>query len=111
MREKERRQRQTFTENVIAVVRSIPSGKVSTYGMVAQYAGNRMAARQVARVLHSCSEKEALPWHRVVNRDGRIVISYDQAIIQRLLLEDEGIEIGPGDRICLEKYLWRAESE
>lgn len=107
MRGRQKKQRQPFTERVIEVVRSIPPGKVTTYGMVAQYAGNRMAARQVARILHSCSGKEALPWHRVVNREGRIVISSDQAVIQKMLLEDEGIEIGPGNRVCLEAYLWQ----
>lgn len=107
MRGRQEKQRQPFTERVIEVVRSIPPGKVTTYGMVAQYAGNRMAARQVARILHSCSEKEALPWHRVVNREGRIVIFSDQAVIQKMLLEDEGIEIGPGNRVCLEAYLWQ----
>lgn len=109
MKNKRRKQRLPFTEKVIAVVQAIPPGKVSTYGLIAAYAGNRMAARQVARILHSCSEKESLPWHRVVNRQGCIVLSSDQAMLQKLLLEDEGIEIGPDERICLDSYLWQKQ--
>lgn len=104
-------QRQLFTERVIAVIQSIPYGKVTTYGRVAKLAGSSTAARQVARILHSCSEKEGLPWHRVVNREGRIVISDDQAIIQKLLLQDEGIAIGGDNRICLATYLWQDETD
>jgi len=70
-------------------------------------AGNPRAARQVVRILHTCSKNEGLPWHRVVNREGRISLKrlhgYEK---QRQLLEDEGIEFGLGDRIDLGRFLW-----
>lgn len=100
-------QRQPFTEKVISVIRSIPRGKISSYGRVAERAGNKSAARQVARILHSCSEKEDLPWHRVVNREGCIVLPQEQAFFQKMLLEDEGVQVSPEGKISLRKYLWK----
>ena len=102
--------RQAFTTRVIALIRNIPEGKVATYGGIADAAGNPRAARQVARILHSCSRGEKLPWHRVVNREGRISLKpYEGYEEQRQLLEIDGIEFGPSDRIDLERYLWRPQ--
>ncbi|GAK40553.1 MGMT family protein [Paenibacillus urinalis] len=96
---------QPFTAEVIRVIQSIPEGKVMTYGQVAALAGSPRAARQVVRVLHSMSEKHALPWHRVVNKFGEIAIPEDeQRLIQEMKLEDEGVELGLDRRIDLSKY-------
>ena len=99
--------KQAFTTAVIELIRSIPEGKVSTYGNIAALAGNPRAARQVVRILHVYSRKEKLPWHRVINREGKISLKpfhgYEE---QKLLLETEGVEFGLGDRIDLEDYLW-----
>ncbi|MEJ2310059.1 MAG: methylated-DNA--[protein]-cysteine S-methyltransferase [Gammaproteobacteria bacterium] len=105
--------RQAFTTRVIELIRSIPEGHVATYGSIAAAAGSPRAARQVARILHSCARKEQLPWHRVVNREGRIALpalaGYEQ---QKLLLEAEGVAFGLGDRIDLGVFLWPpAESD
>ncbi|OOZ42453.1 MGMT family protein, partial [Solemya elarraichensis gill symbiont] len=58
-------------------------------------------------VLHVYSRKEKLPWHRVINREGKISLKpfrgYEE---QKLLLETEDVEFGIGDRIDLEDYLW-----
>jgi methylated-DNA-protein-cysteine methyltransferase related protein len=61
-----------FTERVTALIRSVPRGWVTSYGTVAAAAGNPRAARQVARILHSCSGSRDLPWHRIVGAGGRI---------------------------------------
>lgn len=70
-------------------------------------AGNRRGARQVVRVLHTFGKKEKLPWHRVVNREGKISLpdhnGYDR---QKILLEAEGIVFDHQDRIDLRRYLW-----
>lgn len=100
----------TFTDRVIAAIRAIPSGTVATYGQIASLAGNRRAARQVVRVLHACSQKERLPWHRVVNREGRITLPHpDDAVRQRHLLEQEGIVCDAAGTIKLERFLWRPD--
>lgn len=96
---------QPFTEEVVKIIKEIPRGRVMTYGQVARAAGSPRAARQVVWVLHSMSRKHGLPWHRVVNAKGRIAIPEESAAEdQRILLEDEGVEISPQGFVLLEKY-------
>ncbi|WP_028584363.1 MGMT family protein [Desulfogranum mediterraneum] len=103
--------RQGFTNQVISIIHSIPPGRVSTYGMVAAMAGNSRAARQVARILHSSSAREDLPWHRVINRQGRISLPPFQGYeLQKSLLEAEGVVFDSGDRVELAHVLWSPES-
>jgi methylated-DNA-protein-cysteine methyltransferase-like protein len=71
-----------------ASIRSIPQGKVSTYGAVARAAGFPGAARFVARVLN---RGFGLPWQRVLGAGGEIKLRGDSAIEQRLRLEAEGV--------------------
>lgn len=101
-----------FTTRVIDIISAIPSGQVATYGSVARLAGNARAARQVARVLHTCSRKQGLPWHRVVNREGRISLKpshgYEE---QKTLLLQEGVVFSSDDRINLHQYHWNPLSE
>ena len=102
--------RQTFTEQVVELILAIPKGKVSTYGEIAAEAGNPRAARQIARILHSCSEKESLPWWRVVNREGRISLPpgacHEE---QESLLLEEGVIFDGSGRIDLKHYLWNPD--
>ena len=97
----------SFTSRVIEIIQQVPEGKVVTYGLIAVCAGNPRGARQVARILHSSSRKENLPWHRVVNRFGRISLSASQGYeIQKQLLQKEGIVFGGDDAIDLDRHLW-----
>ena len=64
-------------------------------------AGNPRAARQVARALHSMSEKHDLPWHRVVNAKGEIAVKEPSR--QRDLLEKEGVVV-IHDKISMRDY-------
>lgn len=101
-----------FTLSVIKVICSIPRGLVSTYGGVARMAGNARAARQVARILHSSSQKENLPWHRVINQEGRISLRPLQGgDEQRVLLEQEGVVFDASGRIDLKRFLWRPDKD
>lgn len=61
--------KKTFSEQVKAVVRTIPSGRVLTYKEVAARAGNPAAARAVANVMAANYDPE-IPCHRVVRSDG-----------------------------------------
>jgi len=97
-----------FTINVKNQILQIPAGKVATYGQIAAQAGNPRAARQVARILHSCSRKDNLPWHRVVNQHGGISLRQSQGYeIQQTLLEREGVVFTENSRIDLTRFLWR----
>ncbi|MBT2737929.1 methylated-DNA-protein-cysteine methyltransferase-like protein [Neobacillus sp. B4I6] len=99
-----------FTENVVEIIRSIPEGKVATYGQIAGLAGSPRAARQVVRALHSMSKKHRLPWHRVINAKGQIALLDDESYNeQRLSLEAEGVEIGLNGVIDLERYQWKPQ--
>lgn len=97
-----------FCERVVKFIRSIPPGKVATYGQIADYAGNPRAAREVAYILHSSSEKENLPWQRVINSKGRISMKPGHGYeLQRQLLEDEGVVFDEDDRIDFNRFLWQ----
>ena len=93
-----------FSEIVIAVIKSIPAGKVASYGQIAAMAGNHRAARQVSRILHSCSKKYDLPWHRVINSQGLISLNNQAYDLQYELLKSEGVEFGLKNKIDLKKF-------
>ena len=93
-----------FTKRVIQYIQQIPEGKVATYGQIAKLAGNPRAARQVARILHTMSEKHQLPWHRVINAKGKITIANPERQIQALF--DEGVEVTHDHNIHLQTYMW-----
>ena len=93
-------------EKIYEVVKSIPKGKVATYGQVALLAGNPRWARVVGYALHINPEPGIIPCHRVVNREGKVApgFAFGGEGIQRQLLESEGIVFETDGRIDLEKY-------
>lgn len=96
-----------FTLTCKDTIKRIPKGRVTTYGIIAAACGNARGARQVARILHACSEKDGLPWHRVVNRMGRISLSTSQGYdLQKGLLINEGVRFKQDDSIDLDTHLW-----
>ncbi|MDQ0860501.1 MGMT family protein [Bacillus sp. V2I10] len=98
---------ETFTQRALLIIRSIPAGKVMTYGQVARCAGQPRGARQVVRILHSMSEKHRLPWHRVINSKGEIGMKETEAgRLQKKLLEEEGISFIGEYRIHLEDWIY-----
>jgi len=101
-----------FTSEVIRLIKAIPRGKVATYGQIAYLTGFYPSVRRVVWILHSCSEKEGLPWHRVVNHKGKISLKpgsgYEK---QKEMLEKEGIFFDDNDRIDLDRFLWEADEE
>ncbi|WP_192912997.1 MGMT family protein [Bacillus mesophilum] len=99
-----------FTENVLEIIKQIPSGRVMTYGQIAAIAGSKRGARQVARILHSMSGKYSLPWHRVVNAKGEIALhNHELANRQKELLELEGVFIQNNQRFDLNHYKYTGE--
>jgi len=98
---------ETFSGKVRNLIKRIPVGKVATYGQIAAYAGNPRASRQVVRVLHSSSLKFGLPWHRVINRKGKISLPQGKGYeIQKNLLLKEGVVFDKDEKINLSVYLW-----
>lgn len=87
-------------KRILAAIRTIPYGKVSTYGAIGRAAGFPGAARQVAWTLH---RSFGLPWHRVVGAGGEIKLRGDSAIEQRLRLEGEGVAFS-GRRVDMRRH-------
>ena len=97
-----------FYEKVYDIVAQIPKGKVTTYGCIAMRLGNIRLSRLVGNALHADTDPVNVPCHRVVNREGKLAPMYvfGGVDVQKERLENEGVEVD-GDRIDLEKYLWR----
>jgi len=97
-------------EQIYAVVRRIPRGKVATYGQVADLAGLPGQARLVGYALNALEDDGRFPWHRVINARGEISARWDEpggSVLQRLRLEGEGVLFDDGGRTSLERYGWR----
>jgi methylated-DNA-protein-cysteine methyltransferase-like protein len=103
-----------FYEKVYAVVRRIPKGKVTSYGRIAEMLESHGAARQVGYAMSALKNRENdpgyadVPWQRVVNHEGRIVIKGSEhgRLIQAELLREEEVEVSKELKIDLDKYLW-----
>ena len=96
-------------KRIYAMVQRIPRGRVATYGQIALLAGLKGHARQVGYALHDLPDGSGVPWHRVINAQGKVSPRAEPSYvsIQQKLLEGEGIEIGAGDRISLKQFGWR----
>ena len=94
---------------IYRVVRRIPPGRVATYGQVAEVAGLGGQARLVGYALHALAGDDAVPWHRVLNAQGRISIHGLSAasVTQRLRLEQEGVRFDARGRVRLDEYQWQ----
>ena len=97
-------------QRILAAVRSIPRGRVSTYGQVADLAGLPRRARLVGAVLRETNERA--PWQRVINASGRISfpLGSDAYARQAALLEAEGVVLS-GGRVDLRRYGWPAREQ
>ena len=90
------------------VVALIPPGKVATYGDVALHAGLARAARRVGRALKLLPSGSKIPWHRVLNAQGRISLPECSAshYTQRERLEAEGIVFRGNKSVDLKRFRW-----
>lgn len=90
-----------------AIARTIPPGHVMTYGQIATLLGSPRAARAVGYSMFFCKDVD-VPWQRVVNARGEISIGghVDRPLLQRELLEAEGVVFDGAGRIDLKTHLW-----
>ena len=99
---------------VYTAVKAVPRGKVATYGQIAEaVSGVAVTARQVGAALRLAPPD--LPWQRVVGAGGYLPIakrSPELVLLQRKLLEEEGVRFGPGDahRIDMAQAQWTLPS-
>jgi methylated-DNA-protein-cysteine methyltransferase-like protein len=86
----------------------IPEGSVASYGQIAKLAGlPRRGARMVARAVRSAPAALQLPWHRIVNAQGKIAIPQSSPGYERQqeLLRAEGVEVENG-KLNMDRYRW-----
>lgn len=96
-------------ERIYEVVKSIPKGKVATYGLVALLAGNPRLARVVGYALHVNPQPGVIPCHRVVTKNGEVskAFAFGGENMQRALLAEEGVEFLEDGRVDMSRFLWR----
>ena len=88
---------------VFTIVSSIPRGQVASYGQIARLAGMPSHARLVGRILSKLPAGTKLPWHRVVNSQGKITNPGRDR--QQKRLEKEGVTLING-KVNLRHYGW-----
>jgi methylated-DNA-protein-cysteine methyltransferase-like protein len=95
-------------ERIYAMVRQIPYGQVASYGQIARLVGGS-GARQVGYAMAALrsGQHPDVPWHRVINSQGRISMPGPMGgDEQRRLLEQEGVVFDKDDRISFEAFGW-----
>lgn len=97
-------QARQFSDDVLNIVAQIPRGKVTTYGIIAAWAGWPSHSRMVGRTLRYTPGAVELPCHRVVNIEGRTAPGW---IRQRALLEEEGVTFKSNGHVDMRKHLWQ----
>ena len=93
-------------DKVYKLIRTIPPGKVMTYGQIAKILGLR-DVRKIGWALHA-NKDHATPCHRVVNKEGGIAPSYafGGAEVQRKRLMEEGVKFADNTHVDLKTSLW-----
>lgn len=97
-----------FFKDVFEVVRLVPSGRVTTYGAIAEYLGLKSGARMVGWAMNSAHASADVPAHRVVNRNGLLTGKHHFATpaTMQQLLETEGIIVENNQVQNFEKTVW-----
>ncbi len=99
-------------KRVQSVVERIPAGKVATYGQIAQMSG-KCTARQAGYAMAAVPDGSSVPWHRVINSQGKLSARADGAPDprQREALLAEGVLFSDSGRIDFNKYRWQPTFE
>ncbi len=98
--------RLTPFERVHALVNRIPRGRVATYGQLSRLIARRLTPVGIGWALRAAPE-DAIPWHRVVNAQGRVSTDDQNPGLQRAMLESEGVTFDDEGEIDLAKFQWK----
>jgi methylated-DNA-protein-cysteine methyltransferase related protein len=93
-------------DNVYRLVQRIPRGRVLTYGGLAKALRLPGGARTAGRAMASTPSGKGIPWHRVVGERGKILIRGPYAMLQKKLLESEGVKLIES-RVDLKLHAWK----
>lgn len=103
-----------FFSLVYQVARLIPHGRVTSYGAIARYLGTAQSARMVGWAMNdSHHQKEYIPAHRVVNRNGLLTGKhhFGNSNTMKQLLENEGIKVQDDQIVNFDKHFWDPVTE
>lgn len=100
----------TFALRVVAILRRIPPGRVTTYGAIAAMAGRPGAARAVGTIMRLASEP-GLPYHRVIAAGGRVGGYGSNPHLKPALLRAEGHVIRGHRLVGFAAALWRTNAD
>jgi len=98
-----------FFSQVYKVARLIPTGRVTSYGAIAKYLGTAQSARMVGWAMNdSHHQKEYVPAHRVVNRNGLLTGKhhFGNSNTMKQLLENEGLKVKNDQIVDFQKHFW-----
>ena len=99
----------TFFDDVYAVVRQIPKGRVTSYGAIAAFIGTKLSARMVGWAMNAAHDQTpSVPAHRVVNRNGMLTGRHHFAtttLMEELLLKEK-IKVVDDSIVNFEKHFW-----
>ena len=102
----------TSYDRIYAAVRKIPAGRVTTYSAVARVAGLPGQARLVGYALFNLRDGTSVPWHRVINAQGKLSlerVASSSGLTQRLRLQREGVKVNAAGRVSLAEFGWRVK--
>lgn len=101
-----------FFQRVYARVREVPRGRVATYGQIAALLGSPRAGRSVGWALRALQDGSGVPWHRVVDAQGRIRLAAHggAAALQAALLRREGVAVSREGTVDLARFLWKGSA-
>ena len=102
-----------FFQKVYKVVKMIPSGRVSTYGLIAKYLGSIKSSRVVGYAMNASHQNSEIPAHRVVNRVGLLTGKhhFSGRTLMKDLLESEGVKIQNDRVVNFKKFVWDPSKE
>ena len=102
-----------FFNDVYDVVRQIPMGRATSYGVIASFLGSKLSARMVGWAMNACHGMSDVPAHRVVNRNGQLTGKhfFGSPTAMQSLLEAEGIVIKNDKIVDFKKVFWNPSDE
>lgn len=108
-----KKENDNFFERVYQIARTIPYGKVTSYGAIAKSLGAARSARMVGWAMNASHNLNDVPAHRVVNRNGLLTgkMHFDGSNLMQQLLENEGIEVIDNQIVDFEKHFWSPKTE
>lgn len=104
----------SFFENVWAVVRLIPRGRVTSYGAIARYLGSGKSARTVGYAMNAAhGQSPPVPAHRVLNRNGMLTGKhhFPGPEVMQYLLEKEKIKVANDTVVDFKRLFWDPATE